>query len=88
MDAVLRRYLPQATYKVPDGGYFFWLRLPENLDASQLQSKAAEFKVGFRPGALFSSQGRMRDHLRLCFAFYDVKEIEQGVMRLGQCLAD
>ena len=88
MDMVLRRYLPQVTYKVPDGGYFFWLHLPDNLDASELQTRAAEHKVNFRPGVLFSSQGGMRDYLRLCYAFYGTEEIEQGVMRLGQCLAD
>jgi 2-aminoadipate transaminase len=88
MDAALRRYLPQATYMVPQGGYFFWLRLPDNLDASELQGKAAEHKVNFRPGIRFSSQGGMRDYLRLCFAFYGVEEIEEGIIRLAQCLAD
>jgi DNA-binding transcriptional MocR family regulator len=87
MDAALRRYLPQVTYTVPDGGYFFWVRLSDGMDATQLQTKAAEYKVNFRPGALFSSQGRMRDYLRLCFAFYGDEEIEEGIKRLAQCLA-
>jgi len=86
MDAALRRYLPQASYQVPLGGYFFWLRLPDDMDATQLQNRAVKYKVNFRPGALFSSQDGMRDYLRLCFAFYGDEEIEEGIKRLGQCL--
>ena len=88
MDAALHRYLPQVTYTVPQGGYFFWVRLPDGVDALRLQEKAGAVKVGFRPGVRFSSQGGLSDYLRLCFAFYGPDEIEQGVMRLGQCLAD
>jgi 2-aminoadipate transaminase len=88
MDAALRRHLPQLTYTAPLGGYFFWVCLPDSMDALQLQEKAGAFRVGFRPGVRFSSQGGMRDCLRLCFAFYEPEEIEQGLMRLRQCLAD
>jgi 2-aminoadipate transaminase len=88
MDASLRRHLPQLTYAVPQGGYFFWVHLPDSMDALQLQDKAGAFKVGFRPGARFSSQGGLRDYLRLCFAFYESEEIEEGIKRLAQCLTD
>ena len=86
MDAALRRYLPGARYTIPQGGYFFWLRLPREADAEELLTKANKFKVGFRPGVRFSSQGGLRQYLRLSFSFYDAMEIEEGVKRLGQTL--
>jgi len=85
MDTALHRELPQATFETPQGGFFFWVRLPE-VDAEQLQQKALEFKVGFRPGVRFSSQGGLREYIRLCYAFYDEEKIEQGIRRLRQCL--
>jgi DNA-binding transcriptional MocR family regulator len=85
MDAALRQELPQAEFETPQGGYFFWVRL-SGLDTGQLREKAREFDVGLRQGALFSSQGGMRDYMRLCFTFYDEEKIEAGVRRLRQCL--
>jgi len=85
MDTALHREIPQAEFETPQGGYFFWVRL-SGLDTGQLREKAREFDVGLRQGALFSSQGGMRDYVRLCFTFYDEEEIEVGVRRLRQCL--
>jgi 2-aminoadipate transaminase len=85
MDAALRREIPQAEFKTPQGGYFFWVRLP-GMDAEQFQQKALGFNVGFRPGIRFSSQGGMRDFIRLCYAFYHEEKIAEGIQRLKQCL--
>jgi DNA-binding transcriptional MocR family regulator len=59
--------------------------LPD-LDTGQLREKARAFNVGLRQGVLFSSQDGLRDHMRLCFAFYGEENIEEGVLRLKQCL--
>jgi 2-aminoadipate transaminase len=86
MDGALRRHLTEAVYSVPSGGYFFWVRLPGGIDAVELQRRAVGFKVNFRPGVRFSSRGGLRDRIRLSFVFYEPQEIEQGVIRLKQCL--
>jgi DNA-binding transcriptional MocR family regulator len=85
MDTVLRRELPQAEFETPQGGFFFWVRLP-GVDAERLRGEAREYDVGFRQGALFSSRGGMSEYIRLCFAFYDDENIEEGVRRLRQSL--
>ena len=86
MTDALQRYLPDAVYAVPQGGYFFWLRLPDGLDAEALLPRADELKVGYRPGIRFSSQGGLRDYVRLSFAFYDTATLVEGVRRLGQAI--
>jgi DNA-binding transcriptional MocR family regulator len=85
MDTALRRELPQAGFETPQGGFFFWVRLP-GIDAGQLREKARDFNVGFRQGVLFSSRGGMSEYIRLCFAFYDEEKIEEGIRYLGQCI--
>jgi len=85
MDAALRREIPQAEFATPKGGFFFWVRLP-GVDSAQLRDRAREFNVGLRQGVLFSSQGGMREYVRLCFSFYDQERIEEGVRRLKRCL--
>ncbi len=86
MDTALRQYIPGVEYTLPQGGYFFWIHLPNGINASELQRWAEEFKVGFRPGELFSCRGGMRDYIRLSYVFYEPGELEQGVQRLKQSL--
>ena len=85
MDATLRREILQAEFKTPQGGFFFWVRLP-GVDVVGLREQAREFNVGIRQGTLFSSQGGMGDYMRLCYAFYDEDKIAEGIRRLRQCL--
>jgi 2-aminoadipate transaminase len=85
LDAALHQHLPTAEYTRPQGGFFFWVRLP-GVDASELRQKAQEFEVGLRQGALFSSQKGMQDYIRLSFCFYGPQAIEEGVKRLRDCL--
>lgn len=86
MDAALRKHLPEITYSLPQGGYFFWARLPDNMDASEFRQKAKACKVDIRQGTLFSSQNGLKNYVRLCFAFHEEKVIEEGIMRLKECL--
>jgi 2-aminoadipate transaminase len=86
MDSALRRYLPGVEYTLPRGGYFFWIHLPNGINATELQRRAEPFKVGFRPGTLFSCQGGLQDYIRLCYVFYEADELEQGILRLKQSL--
>ncbi len=85
METALRRELPQAEFVTPEGGFFFWVRLP-GVDAEQTQQKALEYQVGFRPGVRFSSHTGMGDFIRLCFTFYDEENIDEGIRRLRKCL--
>jgi 2-aminoadipate transaminase len=86
LDAALRQYLPEVTYQRPEGGYFFWIRLPGDLDAQDLLHRARAYKVRFQPGTRFSSQGNLQAYARLCFAYYEAGELEQGIQRLRQAL--
>jgi len=88
MDQALRLHLPDAAYKVPHGGYFFWVRLNDHVNANELRKTAPAFKVDFRPGALFSSRSGLENYMRLCFIHYEEDEIKEGVLRLKECLAD
>lgn len=86
MDKALSQNIPDALYQVPQGGYFFWVRLPGNTDAESLIEHAEAYKVSFRPGVRFSSQGGLRDFVRLCFAFYENDQLAEGILRLKQAL--
>jgi DNA-binding transcriptional MocR family regulator len=83
MDAALEEHLSDhATWTRPDGGYFFWLRLNENLDVRELQRRAVAMKTGFQEGELFSGCSGMKNHIRLSFAYYNESDLLEGITRL------
>ena len=86
MDSNLRQHLPDLEYSTPHGGYFFWIRLPDDINAKELRKAAPEFKVDFRPGSLFSSRDGLKNFIRLCYVHYEEEKIEEGIRRLKHCL--
>ena len=87
MDTALKEMLPSVEYTLPQGGFFFWLRI-QGQNTTELRQRAKDFKVDFRPGALFSAEKGMQEYMRLCFASYDEDGIQKGVERLGRCLGE
>lgn len=72
----------------PAGGFFFWIELPQEIDTALLLETAYRHKVGFQPGHQFSSSQGLHNYARLSFAYYNQKDIEQGIVRLGNAIRE
>jgi len=81
-DALERHFDGLATWTVPQGGFFSWLRVP-GVDTMALAAVARERKVAFVPGAGFFAAGRDDEHLRLSYSRISEADIEEGVVRLA-----
>ncbi|HEX9380641.1 MAG TPA: PLP-dependent aminotransferase family protein [Gaiellaceae bacterium] len=77
---VLERELPGARWSRPEGGYFIWLELPEQVDAAGLLDRAGAAGVTFVKGTDF---GGAPNTARLAFSFVSPDEIGEGVRRLA-----
>ncbi|KAK8119820.1 PLP-dependent transferase [Apiospora kogelbergensis] len=72
------------------GGYFVWFRLPGALRADAVAARClAEENLAVGAGGLFAVQGdggdlRFEHEVRLCFAWEDEADLEDGVARLGR----
>jgi 2-aminoadipate transaminase len=75
-------------WTVPSGGMFFWVELPEGLDAMALLPRAVEAGVAFVPGAAFYSGAPRRNTLRLSFVTVDADRIEAGIVALAGVLEE
>ena len=83
----LREHLPHvATFVEPAGGFFVWIELPESFDTALLLHEAAKINAGFQPGIRSSSNGGLRNCLRLSFAYYDEDKLAEGVRRIAQVI--
>ena len=79
----LGEHLPGASWNVPRGGFFVWVRLPEGLDARAMLPRAVTARVAYVPGTAFYFDGRGADHMRLSFCFPTPERIREGVRRLA-----
>ncbi len=97
MQRALIAHLPAgaASWHEPQGGFFFWLRLPHH-DSQEVFRRAIGAKVAFVPGAAFypdpdEQVGEVLSggaFARLCFTFADEAAIDEGCRRLGEVLND
>jgi len=81
----LRERIPESEFVVPQGGYFLWLTLEDDVDTTALVGAAAEEGVAFVPGADFMIDGG-RSSLRLSFAGVPPDQVPEGVERLARAL--
>lgn len=86
----------------PTGGYFVWLRTPQDVPAQALVEAAAQRGVTVLDGArccaaaLPQSQAALelgsvadvRHRVRLCFAHLEERELQEGVRRLAHAVED
>ena len=66
----------------PDGGFYFWVRLPRGLDARALLDAALEEGVAFVPGDAFAIERDHRSALRFSVSGPTLERIDEGVARL------
>ena len=81
----LEHELASARWSRPDGGYFIWLELAENVDAAELLERAAAAGVTFVKGTDF---GGDPNTARLAFSYVSPEEIREGVRRLAALVAE
>ena len=70
---------------VPEGGYFLWLDLNDDVDTTALLAQAKEEGVTFVAGPDFMLEGGSSS-LRLSFAPVPAGDVAEGVQRLARAL--
>ena len=89
MRAALERHLPAGCrWNVPAGGMFFWVELPDGMDATALLPKAVAQGMAYVPGAAFFADHAKANTLRLSFVTVPPEDIERGVALLARTLKE
>ena len=92
MADALARHMPAGTeWQQPQGGMFFWLRLPPGCDAMALLPKAVAAGVAYVPGSAFYAHAAQADSgrtLRLSFVTLAPADIAEGVALIGRVLRE
>ena len=83
--SALQEHLPEARFQAPQGGYFMWVELPEEVDVAELETAAKERGVIFVKGTDFLLDGG-ENTLRLAYSGVTPDEIGEGISRLADAV--
>lgn len=84
MDEALSRHLFMSSTAPAFGGSSFWVELPENLYASQLEALAAEQSIVINAGDnYFADPEGPKNFFRLGFSSISTDRIESGIQKLA-----
>jgi len=86
VEAMNRHFPSEVSWTEPEGGYAFWITLPEHLSSEELLSQGAREGVLFTPGSQFFTNGEGERFLRLSISRVPADRIEEGVRRLGSLI--
>lgn len=87
-DALAKYTASYATYTRPLGGFFLWLQLRPDINAREVQMAANERGVVIGQGPQYFADGKTTNHIRLAFSYVAMEEIEEGIHRLGEAMAE
>lgn len=83
----VERYFPTGTrISRPGGGYFLWVKLPNNVNSLEVHRQALNSNISIAPGPIFSSQKGYTDYIRLNYGHIWDDQIEAAIARLGQII--
>lgn len=85
----LNERMPEGvTWRVPEGGFFIWLDLPEGADSTQILAKCRERGVEFLAGTACFFEGEGKRNIRLSFSYVSDDETVQGLKVLCETMGE
>jgi DNA-binding transcriptional MocR family regulator len=81
----LREHIPGVRFTEPDGGYFLWVELPDDVEVDLLVPEAARRGVAVVKGSDFLLEGGQHA-LRLAYSAVTSEQVEEGVRRLADAV--
>jgi 2-aminoadipate transaminase len=84
MLAMLAEQIPEGvTWTRPEGGFFIWVTMPDEVDATELAGTLAARGVSVSAGAPFYHSDRGHHEMRLSYSFPTDDEIRAGIEIIG-----
>jgi 2-aminoadipate transaminase len=80
MVAALREHMPDyVKWNEPRGGFYIWLTLPDEADATRIMMLAVEGGAVFVAGKTFDPEGKRNNSLRLSYCNNTPEQIAEGI---------
>jgi len=89
MHECLEKYMPSdITWVRPEGGFYYWLHLPPQLNATEIMTRCIEKGAVFVTGKTFDPHGVKNDRIRLSFSNMKHEEIGKGIKIIAEAIKE
>ncbi len=79
-DSLKRHLSDVADWFMPDGGFFIWLRLKQDISIKELYAEALNEGILFHPGSIYT-EGASRS-IRLSYGYARPAQFDEGIKRM------
>jgi len=87
LQKALVKFMPKSIHwNEPKGGFYFWIKLPKQLNSTDIFKKCIEKNVVFVTGRTFDPASKKDDRLRLSFSNMPKNEIEKGIKIISEVI--
>lgn len=84
LNAIATHFPKQTRVTQPDGGYFLWLELPDNIDSLKLFNIALSQGISIAPGPIFSATRRFHNCIRLNYGYPWSLQMDGALATVGK----
>jgi 2-aminoadipate transaminase len=89
MVSALHKYMPNGvTFTEPRGGFYIWLQLPGNIDATEILKRAIVKGAVAVSGKTFDPAGIINDKIRVSYCNTDVDKINEGIPMIAEAIRE
>lgn len=85
----LEENMPEkVTWSVPNGGFFIWLTLPDDINAEVISKIAKKKGIHVAEGSDFflNPTPEVQNHIRLAFSYEETRKIRDGISELSKII--
>lgn len=86
IDSLQRYFSDIATWSVPKGGFYVWLRLSPSLSIRELFEKALEHGILLNPGNVYDQHATQ--YLRLSYSYASIADLNRGMVLLSKVIRE
>jgi len=87
MQKSLKKYMPEeVTWTEPEGGFYFWLKLPQHMNATEILKESVEKGAVFVTGKTFDPEAKRNNYIRLAFSNMNKNDIDKGVKIISDAI--
>ncbi|MBZ4653118.1 MAG: PLP-dependent aminotransferase family protein [Peptococcaceae bacterium] len=89
ISALQKYFKDRATWNEPEGGYYVWVQLKDQVDTlKRLAPAVINHKVAYVAGSSFYPDRRGENCLRVCYSLAKESDIDEGIRRLAQAFVN
>ena len=86
IECLEKYYKDIASWNVPQGGFYIWVKFNNNIDTDKLFYKAIKKKVIVNPGSIYGDESK--NYIRFSYAYEDEERMKKGLKIIRKLIDD